>query len=326
LAKRFHKFIIAKVLTKFFTMLIKIGTRGSQLALWQAHYVAEILQKNNIQTEIITIETKGDKILNKSLAKIGSKGVFTVELEEQLRAQTIDIAVHSAKDVQSELADDLELIAFSEREIANDVVISFNKNARLSQFDNTYLVGTSSTRRVAMLRHYYPNVRTSDVRGNLQNRMKKLEKGDFDALILAYAGVKRMNFEQYIVEEMPLETFTPAVGQGSIAIESSTNLAPEKRRAVRDLINHSLTETCLLAERAFLRTLQGGCSVPVFGLAQIQANQLIINGGIISLNGKNMLREELIGNLDEAIHLGKKLAEILIEAGADKILQEIKGH
>jgi hydroxymethylbilane synthase len=307
-------------------MLIKIGTRGSQLALWQAHYVAEILQKNNIQTEIIPIETKGDKILNKSLAKIGSKGVFTAELEEQLRAQTIDIAVHSAKDVQSELADDLELIAFSERELANDVVISFNKNARLSQFDNTYLVGTSSTRRVAMLRHYYPNVRTSDVRGNLQNRVKKLEKGDFDALILAYAGVKRMNFEQYIVEQMPLETFTPAVGQGSIAIESSIHLNPEKRQVVHELVNHSLTETCLRAERAFLRTLQGGCSVPVFGLAQIQANQLKINGGIVSLNGKNMLREELIGDLDQAVSLGKQLAELLIESGADKILREIKGQ
>ncbi|MCU0444123.1 MAG: hydroxymethylbilane synthase [Microscillaceae bacterium] len=306
-------------------MLIKIGTRGSQLALWQAHFIAEILQKNDIQTEIIAIETKGDKILHKSLAKIGSKGVFTAELEEQLHNHTIDIAVHSAKDVQSELAEGLELIAFTEREIANDVVISFNKNARLSQFDSTYLVGTSSTRRVAMLRHYYPNVRTSDVRGNLQNRMKKLEKGDFDALILAYAGVKRMKFDQYIVEEMPLDTFTPAVGQGSIAIECSTDLALEKREAVRALVNHSLTETCLLAERAFLRTLQGGCSVPVFGLAQMLDNQLKINGGIISLNGKNMLREELLGNPSDAVQIGTQLAQTLIEAGADKILQEIKG-
>lgn len=305
-------------------MQIKIGTRGSKLALWQAEYVATLLQQQQIHTEIIIIETKGDKILDRSLSKIGSKGVFTAELEEQLRNHSIDIAVHSAKDMQSSLEDDLELIAFTARERANDVVISFNQQFRLHTADHSFLIGTSSTRRTAMLKHYYPQVKSMDVRGNLQTRMKKLEQGDFDALILAYAGVKRMGLDEFIAEELPLDKFTPAVGQGSIAIESAKSLSKDKKEAIRQALNHSETETCLLAERAFLKTLEGGCSIPVFGLAVWQGEQISLSAGIISLDGKKLLRETQQAAPLSAEMLGKSVAETLLHAGADQILKQIR--
>jgi hydroxymethylbilane synthase len=160
---------------RYFSILnaqtIRIGTRGSALALWQAHHIATLLTKGGLLPQIVTFETKGDKILDKSLAKIGSKGVFTAELEEGLREGAVDIAVHSAKDMQSQLPQDLEIIAFTERELTNDVLISFNKSVSLEN-NQPYVVGTSSTRRVAMLKHYYPHIRTVDMRGNLQTRMK----------------------------------------------------------------------------------------------------------------------------------------------------------
>ena len=305
-------------------MLIRIGTRGSKLALWQTSYISKLLQDAGIDTDINVIETKGDKVLNKSLSKIGSKGLFTEELETQLREKKIDIAVHSAKDVQSTLSDDLELLAFTEREKAHDVLISFNKSARLENFDTSFIVGTSSTRRVAQLKFYYPNVRVADVRGNLQTRMKKLEKGNYDALILAYAGVHRMNYGEFIVEELPTDQFIPAVGQGTITIEAHKDLNADKKEALRKVVNHLDTETCLIAERALLRTLQGGCSVPIFGLAHLNEGKVILNAGIISLDGEKLLKDELCMNMDQAASLGQELAEKLLADGGDEMLKNIK--
>jgi hydroxymethylbilane synthase len=307
-------------------MNIRIGTRGSKLALWQAYYVADLLKKGNIETEIVIIETKGDQILDRSLSKIGSKGVFTAELEEQLRAKAIDIAVHSAKDVQSELEDDLTLIAFTERELTHDVVLSFDKKLRLENLNSTHKVGTSSTRRVAMLKHFLPNVITADVRGNLQTRLKKLENGDYNALILAYAGVKRMGYENMIVEELANAQFTPAVGQGSVALEACRDLTKDKWLIIRDLVNHPASETCLLAERAFLKKLQGGCSVPVFGLAEWEGDNLTFNGGIISLDGQQLLRERMSQSAQNPENLGVMVAENLLAKGADEILRVIKSE
>ena len=270
-------------------MLIKIGTRGSKLALWQSEYIANLLNQAGIDTELVLIETKGDKILNQSLSKIGSKGLFTSELEEKLRDGSIDIAVHSAKDMQSTLDADLEIIAFNKREKVNDVLISFDKSIRLSGLNENQIVGTSSTRRIAMLLHYYPHIKTADIRGNLQTRMQKLQDGNYTAIILAYAGVCRMGLEEHIVEYLPLEQFTPAVGQGSIAIEAAKSLSSVKKETIRQLANHTETEICLLAERAYLKTLQGGCSIPVFGLATIENDQIVLDGGIISLDGQKML-------------------------------------
>jgi hydroxymethylbilane synthase len=309
--------------------IIKLGTRGSKLALWQAEYIRETLERGGLEVEIVIINTKGDQILDRSLSKIGSKGVFTEELEEQLRSGQIDIAQHSAKDLQSELSEDLELIAFTEREKVNDVLVSYDKSLRLDS-GKPFIVGTSSTRRVAMLKHYHPHIQTVDMRGNLQTRMAKLESGVCDAIILAYAGVHRMGYEEHIAEMISTDTFTPAVGQGSVALECAVSLDPEKKAKIRGLCNHLETEQQLLAERAFLRRLQGGCSIPVFGLASkllvsgYELSGLSITGGIVSLDGAKILKETITGMNPEEI--GKALAEKILSLGGDRILEEIKSN
>ncbi|TAH16715.1 MAG: hydroxymethylbilane synthase [Runella slithyformis] len=311
-------------------MHIKIGTRGSKLALWQAYYVQEKLENGGLSTEIVLIDTKGDQILDRSLSKIGSKGVFTQELEDQLRDGRIDIAVHSAKDLQSELDNDLELIAFTEREKANDVLVSFKKESNLNNPTtqiSTLTIGTSSTRRVALLKHFYPHVKTVDMRGNLQTRLRKLEEGQCDALLLAYAGVHRMEYDSLITEHLSLSQFTPAVGQGSVAIECCQNMEAAKKARVRALLNHPDTEICLLAERSFLRTLQGGCSVPVFGLATLHQSMLSMTGGVVSLDGQQLLRMNAtlgVDTLQTPITLGQNIALDLIKQGANKILENIR--
>lgn len=304
-------------------MHIKIGTRGSKLALWQAYYVENLLQKGGVTTEIVIIETKGDKILDRSLSKIGSKGVFTQELEDQLRSGDIDIAVHSAKDLQSSLDDDFELIAFTQREHANDVLVSHNTNLSLGSGE-PFIVGTSSTRRIAILKHYYPHIKIVDMRGNLQTRFRKLEEGQCDALLLAYAGVHRMEYDGSIAEHLLLDEFTPAVGQGSVAIENSVSLSQDKKDTLKKLLNHEQTEICLRAERAFLKRLQGGCSIPVFALAILNHDEITISGGIISLDGQELIRRSESGSTAFPEELGTALADELLEAGADRILKDIK--
>lgn len=302
----------------------KLGTRSSPLALWQANFVADKLQKAGAEVELVQYETKGDKILHQGLAEIGSKGLFTEELEQDLRDRKTDLAVHSAKDVQSVLDIDLELLAFSERELANDVVISFDKNVRLSLLADNEIIGTSSTRRKSFLKHYFPHLVTAEVRGNLQTRIKKLENGQYKAILLAYAGVHRAGFDDLIVEKLPLQQFIPAVGQGCIAIETHKALIQEKKDFLKKHLNHLSTSICLETERAFLATLEGGCSIPIFGYAQInQNNEIIFEGGIISLDGKKMIKIEE-KSTENPIAFGKKLAEKLLNAGGDEILEAIK--
>ncbi len=302
--------------------MIRIGTRSSKLALWQAYYIQDKLEAQGLQTELVTFETKGDKILDRALSKIGSKGLFTEELEQALHDGTIDIAVHSAKDMPSTLPEGLPLIAFTEREIACDVLVSKNKNLDLSA---NPVIGTSSTRRVALLKHYYPNVGVTNMRGNLQTRFKKMEDGVCDALLLAYAGVHRMEMDEYIVHKFPLDQFTPPVGQGTVAVQACpAQLGEEKVNIIRECCNHSETETRLLAERAFLKTLEGGCSVPVFAMATLEENQVSISGGIVSLDGKTLLKEVAQGPSSQAASLGEELAKSLLSQGGDKMLEEIK--
>ncbi|WP_258102963.1 hydroxymethylbilane synthase [Marinoscillum sp. MHG1-6] len=297
---------------------IRIGTRKSKLALWQAEYVAEKLQNGGLKTELVLMETKGDMVLDVSIAKIGSKGVFTEELEEKLANGEIDIAVHSAKDMQSSLAEGFDLIAFSEREEVNDVIVS-DREIDLSK---EIVLGTSSTRRIATLKHFYPNVRTVEVRGNLQTRIQKMRDGLCDGLLLAFAGVHRMGYHEMIKKTLSLDEFTPAVGQGSVAIESHVSVSEEKRSKVRELINHPETEKRLLAERAFLKKLEGGCSIPVFALAHNQGENIKIDGGIVSLDGQTRIVRSLEGPDPEEI--GVMLAEQLLAAGGDHILSDIK--
>lgn len=303
---------------------VKIGTRGSKLALWQAYHVEDLLKKSGLESEIVIIDTKGDQVLDVSISKIGSKGVFTQELEDQLLDGRIDIAVHSAKDMQSTLAEDFELIAFTEREKENDILLSVKGEIDIQDSSKPLTLGTSSTRRVATLKHFYPHVKTVDVRGNLQTRIRKMEEGLCDALLLAYAGVHRMGYDEMIACQLDLSEFTPAVGQGSVAIESAKNLEPTLRQRIIAACNHPETECRLKAERAYLRVLEGGCSIPVFALATLEKDLLILKGGIISLDGKHRISLEVSGEKSESESLGKKLAALVFAAGGKEILDEIK--
>ncbi len=303
---------------------VKIGTRGSKLALWQAYYVEELLQKSGLETEIVTIDTKGDQWLDLSIAKIGSKGVFTQELEDQLLDGRIDIAVHSAKDMQSNLPEGFEIIAFTDREKENDVIVSHQKNISLADSSKPLLLGTSSTRRVSTLKHFYPHVKTVEVRGNLQTRIRKMEEGLCDALLLAYAGVHRMGYDEMISQELDLAEFTPAVGQGSVAIEVSANLNSELKAKITQACNHKETSQKLRAERAYLRVLEGGCSIPVFALANLEGDQLKLSGGIVSLDGETRIAIEVSGSSDQPEELGKMLADRVFAAGGKVILDQIK--
>jgi hydroxymethylbilane synthase len=302
--------------------IVKIGTRASKLALWQAYYVADLLKQAGMESEIVTIDTKGDQVLDVSISKIGSKGVFTQELEDQLLNGRIDIAVHSAKDMPSRLGEGLELIAFSVREQAQDVLLSTKKGVSLS--DAHLVVGTSSTRRIATLKHFYPHVNTVEVRGNLQTRIRKMEEGLCDALLLAYAGVFRMGYADSVVEHLDLNQFIPAVGQGSIAIEACTSLDPKLRAAIISACNDGPTSTCLLAERAYLRVLEGGCSIPVFALATLVENSVHLKGGIVSLDGQQRIVLEVKGSPKDAEQLGEALANQVLQAGGKTILEQIK--
>lgn len=303
---------------------VKIGTRGSKLALWQAYHVEGLLKNAGIQSEIIVIDTKGDQVLDVSISKIGSKGVFTQELEDQLMDGRIDVAVHSAKDMQSSLADEFEIIAFTEREKENDILVSSKSGIDIKDASKPLVLGTSSTRRVATLKHFFPHVKTVDVRGNLQTRIRKMEEGLCDALLLAYAGVHRMGYDSMIAAELDLDEFTPAVGQGSVAIESAKSLDSALRQQIIQACNHPATEYRLKAERAYLRVLEGGCSIPVFALASLENETLSLCGGIISLDGQNRISLEVSGDKTKAEDLGKELAKLVFAAGGKEILDEIK--
>ncbi len=302
-------------------MKVKIGTRGSKLALWQAYYVQERIQKAGHEAEIVIIETKGDLILDVAISKIGSKGVFTEEIEAQLATGAIDIAVHSAKDLQSKLPEGFEIIAYSEREKVNDVVVSHKNNIDLSR---PLTLGTSSTRRIATLKHFYPHIKTVDIRGNLQTRIKKMEDGLCDAILLAYAGVHRMEYDSKIAHILDTKQFIPAVGQGSVAIEVHDSIAEEKKQIIRYAVNHQLTEKCLLTERAYLRYMDGGCSIPVFGLATLKGSSIEMEAGIISLDGQKRIALKLTDEASNAEQLGVLMAKQVLMQGGDTILKDIR--
>ncbi len=300
---------------------IKIGTRASKLALWQAYHIESLLQAEGLTTEIVKIETKGDKILDRALSKIGSKGVFTEELEEALYTGAIDIAVHSAKDLPSSMDARLSIVAFTEREKANDVLVS----DKAINMEEKLVIGTSSTRRVALLKHYYPQHEIVDMRGNLQTRFSKMRDGACDAMLLAFAGVHRMEMDEAIKFTFPLDEFTPPVGQGTVAIQiAHETLSAEKTAIIRNACNEENTEKAVLAERSFLRKLEGGCSIPVFGHAIHNDGVVSMNAGIISLDGGTLIEIEGVCNAEDTERLGDILAEELLEKGGDKILKEIK--
>ncbi len=301
---------------------IRIGTRASQLALWQADHVGSLLKKGGWAVEIIPFTTQGDRILDVSISKIGSKGVFTEEIEKALLERTIDIGVHSAKDLQSSLPFPFEIIAFTEREMPHDVLVSAKPHLDLNQ--KGVVIGTSATRRIALLRHYFPDIKVTTIRGNLQTRFRKMEEGQCDAMMLAYAGVYRMGFDDKIIHHFDTKLYPPPVGQGAIAIEVIPDLDPEVRKGIQDLVNHEDTWVRISGEREFLKTLDGGCSIPAYCFAEKSGKKIVFHGGILSLDGKEhiTLTEEV--HFNEAVNAGRHLAEKILDLGGLKILKGIK--
>ncbi len=302
---------------------ITVGSRKSKLAMWQTETVCRMLQAHGMETVISAIETRGDKILDRSIAKIGSKGVFTEELEELLASGSVDIAVHSAKDMQSTLPEGFELIAFTEREQSHDVLLG-RQDIDLEDAGRELVIGTSSVRRVALLKHFYPQVKTVPMRGNLQTRIRKLEEGACDLLMLAYAGVTRMGYDELIVHHFDKEAFIPPVGQGCIAIEASDKLAADKRTRIRDCLNNQQSECCLRAERAFLKRLEGGCSIPAFGHAVVRDGSLTLTAGLANLDGSWLLRQTRSGPGEDAESLGSELGEYVLAHGGRETLDAIR--
>ena len=307
-------------------MKIRLATRASRLALWQTEHVASLLHQAGFATEIVPMQTTGDAVQDRSLAKIGAKGVFTEELEVSLRRGETHLAVHSAKDVQSSIPRDLELLAFLEREQPNDVVLSFD--AQFSLDKPGIVLGTSSTRRKAQLRRFYPQATTAEARGNLQTRLRKLEEGQFDALVLAYAGVHRMGYDHLVRYVLPTDRFVPATGQGSIAIECAETLDEDLKARLKAALDHPATHTCLLAERAFLHTMEGGCSIPSFALATLDGHGgLRLHGGLISLSGEEYVEEiQTAATAAGAQALGVAVADAVLSRGGREILASIREH
>jgi hydroxymethylbilane synthase len=290
------------------------------LALWQANWVAAKLEAAGASCELVPMDTSGDRLLDVSIPEIGSKGVFTLELERELQRGHIDLAVHSAKDMPSELPDGFRILAFTHREQAHDVLVA-ERDLDLNQ---PITVGTSSTRRLALLKHHYPHIKTVPVRGNLQTRIGKLKSGQMDALMLAYAGVERLGLGGMIKYNFPKDQFVPAVGQGSMAIEINLNLDPGIRQMVRAALNHQETEYCLIAERAFLYRIQGGCSIPAFAYATLDGDKIYMQAGIVSLNGRDIIQFTSSNDMQQASGLGVTLATKVLASGGNEILKDIK--
>jgi len=305
---------------------LRIATRKSPLALWQAEYVKARLLASHPQltVELVTFTTQGDKILDTPLAKIGGKGLFVKELEVAMLNGDADIAVHSMKDVPMEFPEGLELGLICERENPRDAFVS-NQYKSLAELPEGAVVGTSSLRRQCQLQAKRPDLQIRSLRGNVQTRLSKLDAGEYDAIILASAGLIRLEMEERIAEYLAPELSLPAGGQGAVGIELRSDDA--ETRELISTLHHQKTANCVLAERALNRRLQGGCQVPIACYAiEETEGQLWLRGLVGSVDGKQMLTTEIRGSVADAEQLGIKAAEDLLAQGADKILAEVYGN
>lgn len=303
---------------------IRIGTRASALALWQAEWVKSELEKKypGMTVSLTKIKTTGDKILDVPLAKVGGKGLFVKEIEEAMLANEIDIAVHSMKDVPTFFPDGLHLSCITKREDARDALLSRN-NVKFNDLPRGANIGTSSLRRQAQLMSIRPDFVIHQLRGNVGTRLQKLKEGKFDAIILAAAGVKRLGLEANISEYLSPEISLPAIGQGALGIECRVD-----DRELNDLIsffNHADSRTCVTGERALLRRLEGGCQVPIACYGQVKDGKLKLSGLVGSVDGKRIVKDTIEGGPEKAEKLGVTLAEKLLSQGADVILREVYG-
>lgn len=328
---------------------IIIGTRGSKLALWQAEHIkAELLRLYpTLNLELKKIKTTGDKILDVPLARVGGKGLFVKEIEEALLKGEVDLAVHSMKDVPTELPKGLHLAVITKREDPRDALIVRNKDDRkkekpknLKDLPKGSIIGTSSLRRSCQLLNLRPDIKIEPLRGNLDTRLRKLDEGKFDAIILAVAGVKRLGIEKRITEILNPDIILPAIGQGALGIEARIN--DERINELLRPLNDHETRICISGERAFLKTLGGGCQVPIAAYARILWEEpdnhrtestgilssnnkglLLIDGFVGSLRGDKIIKERIEGTPDKAEEIGIQLAERLLSKGAKEILSEV---
>jgi len=304
---------------------IRIGTRASALALWQAEWVKSELEKKYPGTSVTLtkIKTTGDKILDVPLAKVGGKGLFVKEIEEAMLEGEIDIAVHSMKDVPTFFPDGLHLSCITKREDPRDALLTRNK-VKFKDLPQGANVGTSSLRRQAQIMNIRPDFIIHQLRGNVDTRLRKLKEGQYDAIILAAAGVKRLGLTENVSEYIDPEISLPAIGQGALGIECRVD-----DRELNDMIaffNHGDTRTCVTGERALLRRLEGGCQVPIACYGEMKNGKLHLTGLVGSVDGKRIIKDAIEGDPDKAEKLGVTLAEKLLSRGADVILREVYGN
>lgn len=302
---------------------IIIGSRSSDLALWQAHHVKKELEKKNkgLSVEIKLIQTKGDKILDVALSKIGDKGLFTKELEIHLLNKTIDIAVHSLKDLQTDIPKGLKLAAVTKRHDVEDVLIARKKGITIEKLPEGATVATGSLRRRCQLQHMRPDINIVELRGNVPTRIQKFLDSNWDAIILARAGVERLKLQKHISSIISTDEILPAVGQGALGIE----IHEENKFAfdVVQKIHDENTYAAVIAERTLLKALEGGCQVPIGAFAHVKPNGFYLTGMVGALDGSVTFRKTVRGRKADAIKLGKALAKDLFKAGAKVILDEI---
>jgi hydroxymethylbilane synthase len=300
---------------------LRIGSRGSQLALWQANHISALLRERGHQVEIEIIKTTGDKITDVALAKVGTKGMFTKEIEEALAAGRVDLAVHSLKDLPTEVPPDFEIAAITQRENPRDVLVS-KKHASIKELPQRARVGTSSLRRQAQLKALRPDLSIYPLRGNVDTRLRKLEAGDYEAIILAAAGVNRLGLTALVKQIIPAEIMCPAAGQGALGIE--IRKGDEAIRQHLSFLDDSAARQTTTAERALLNKLGGGCQVPIGAFAELRAKEIHLEGVVAHPDGSLVLRESRDGNDPEL--LGNEVGESLLSRGGDAILQEVYGQ
>ena len=300
--------------------LLRIGTRGSQLALWQANHIAAQLRGQGHSVEIQIIKTTGDKMTEVPLAQVGTKGMFIKEIEEALVAKHVDLAVHSLKDVPTELQSDFEMAAVLKREDARDAFVS-QRFASLSELPKGATVGTSSLRRSAQLRALRPDLNILSLRGNVDTRLRKLEAGDYDAIILAAAGLNRLGLTEMVREILAVETMCPAAGQGALAIEIRAGDGETRRHLA--FLDDAAARSTTQCERAALNALGGGCQVPIGAYAEITGGKLHLTAIVARQDGREILREQQHGTVSAAEELGASVGKALLDKGAAHILAEI---
>ncbi len=300
---------------------LRIGSRGSVLARWQAESVRkQLFQITGEEAEIVLIKTSGDKMQNAPLAQIGGKGIFIKELEEALLEETIDLAVHSVKDIPTETPGRLFFPAVCRRDDVRDCVVS-NRGTLLADLKAGARVGTSSLRRQAQLRHYRPDLDLRDLRGNVDTRLRKVDSGEYEAVIVAKAGLDRLGWRQKISETLSTDISLPAVGQGAIAIES--RVKDQEAAEILGKLDDEETRTVIIAERSLLAALQGGCQVPLGAWARIERGELILEAVVCSIDGSQYIRQKAVAPPSQAAELGQQMAQLLVDNGARSILEEV---